>query len=304
MRSILILLTLATFIPRTIFALPAVQARSNTEGDATISLRLLQEAIRGDAVSWCEARIQVGSANVSWSEGDTVSAWVYEDDLTNDDLIWTTSFTVTSAEIASGLVDRTFDCSGFFDDDGGAGNSEVYAEVQVDKDACNTFCFNDSPRTANAVVQRVEDDAFEDDDASVDAFAVLPGVSFNRISNDAADWISFDLAGASQVDAIIVHNPAVGRLEATLLDASQIPIGVFQQDPDATVASEVLTAGIYFVVVGPAEPGNPNFYDFELVIGPVAPPVPTLPHWLYLTLVASLVVVGMFASSIHTVRPS
>jgi hypothetical protein len=233
-------------------SLPPVQSVSDTDDDSTVSLSLLQEAIVGDAVSWCELRIEVASAGVPWTAGDTVSIWVYEDDITEDDLVWTSSFTVTAAEVSSGLVDRTFDCSGMIDDDGGQGNSEVYAEAEVNKDDCGFFCAADRPKTANAIVQWVVDDASEDDDTSNEAVPVFPGATADRISSDGADWISFDLAGVSQVECTVVHDPEAGRIDATLLDATQTPVGLFQWQTDATVASETLSAGTYFVVISPA----------------------------------------------------
>ena len=59
-RCVFALLLVA--IPRMALSLPPVQFESGTDGDSTVSLSLLQEAIVGDAVSWCELRIEVAGA--------------------------------------------------------------------------------------------------------------------------------------------------------------------------------------------------------------------------------------------------
>jgi hypothetical protein len=284
-------------IPGVALSLPSVQTVSDQDGDASLTLRLLQEAIVGDAVSWCEVRLEVLDVERAWTEGDSVSAWVYEDDLTGDDLVWTASFTITSAELAAGFVDRTFDCSGGIDDDGGQPTSEVFAELLVDKDTCGVFCTNANPRTANLSLQWVTDDGFEEDDASGQAAALLAGTSFDRIANDPEDWVSFDLLQASEIEASVLHDPAVGRLDATLLDGTQTPLAVFQHQADRSAVGQSLPAGSYFVVIGPATASDPNFYDFELIVSPVAPAVPTLPLWLRGGLAAVLVSVGVLAST-------
>jgi hypothetical protein len=217
--------------------------------------------------------------------------WVYEDDTTADELVWTSSFDVSPAEASAGSVDRTFQCGGALGSDAGS-EWEVYAEVEVDKDACGTFCFPDHPTTSNLFVQQVADDAAEDDDTSSQAASVSPGLTTDRISNDAADWLAFDVTNASQMDCTVVHDPGSGRLEATLLDASFATVAVFDWIADATVASETLPSGTYFVVVAPDDAADPNFYDLALELSPV-PAVPALP--LFLRVVLSLALVASAA---------
>ena len=59
-RCVFVLLLIA--IPRMALSLPPAQFESDTDDDSRVSLSLLQEAIVGDAVSWCELRIEVAGA--------------------------------------------------------------------------------------------------------------------------------------------------------------------------------------------------------------------------------------------------
>ena len=107
----------------TAFALPSSGTRTATDDDATITVTTFNQAINGDARSHCIVRIVVRTAEVDFTEGDTVVVRVVEDDNIFNDTIFQTDFEVTRDEINNG-VDRTFDCSANFGIDG-IGNLEV-----------------------------------------------------------------------------------------------------------------------------------------------------------------------------------
>jgi len=122
---------------------------SDEDGDATLTLTAEDEFVIGVTVDWCEVRIQVLGSEVALTSGDQVTVWVYEDDLTNDDLLFQTTFVVTAAEVANQHVDRTFNCSADLSLFETVSPAEVYAEAFVEKDECGTFCLADRPMTNN-----------------------------------------------------------------------------------------------------------------------------------------------------------
>ena len=133
----------------------AIITTTQTVDDANLTLSIEDTLTIGENQNWGEVNILVVDGEVEFTAGDTVEISVLEDDLVSDDLLWQTSFTVTSSEVANGRVDRTFELifTPLAELDGFA---EIYAEALVTKDACGVFCVYDRPTTANLNVALVE----------------------------------------------------------------------------------------------------------------------------------------------------
>jgi hypothetical protein len=126
----------------------AIISAIGIDDDASLMLSLEDTITIGVNQKWGTVRINVGVGKVGFTVGDTVDIKLFEDDVINDDLLWQTSFMVTSGEVTAGLVDRTFDL--IFTPVADAGDfAEIYADALVTKGACGTFCINDNPNTSN-----------------------------------------------------------------------------------------------------------------------------------------------------------
>ena len=127
----------------------------NTVDDATLTLSIEDTLILGVNQQWGTVRIVVNENDVTFSSGDAIDIWVYEDDAVSDDLLWQTNFTITAGELAGGIVDRIFPLVFTPAPDDGD-NAEIYAEGLVTKDDCGVFCSNDNPITSPISVALVE----------------------------------------------------------------------------------------------------------------------------------------------------
>ncbi|MBI2377689.1 MAG: hypothetical protein HYV07_27050 [Deltaproteobacteria bacterium] len=265
MRRLIPLAVLALY-PQAASALPHLQNASASEDDASITLVINDQYIVGDVRSFCQLTLNVGSIDVAFTGGDRVFLKLYEDDTIGDELLWSTDFAITAAELSAGRVQRTFDCSTNFLDDG-VGNSELYAAARVEKDACGTFCFYDEPETGLLNTIAMQDDAAEEDDASSRATTQLVGTTPDRIARDA-DWFAIDVAATSDVRVEAPHVSSVGRVSLTLFDAAMNPLGTPADGPDTVLVS---TAGVppqrLFVRVQPRSTTDFNFYDLKLQLG-------------------------------------
>ena len=265
----LVVFAIFLLVPSLGFAVPGTSTRSDTVDDARIWLTTRTQTILGDSAIYCSVRIRVGSSDTGFSGGDRVKLWVYEDDTVGDDQIWYHSFTVTSAEVSSGLVDRTFNCSGSVEDDPGD-HAEFYAEAEVIKDKCGTWCAYDRPETDNIEVDEVTDDAGENDDISAYAKPLGLGLTTGRISRDQ-DWYRFELASPAAVDVRVEHDPGVGRLDLRLFDNSGNPVRTGTDWSSMTrVDEDFLAAGTYRLRVNPRNTTGYNFYDLRLLVEPLA----------------------------------
>lgn len=242
-------------------ALPNIITAEDTDGDATVTLRLLRQAITSDLKSWCEVQIQVSGENTPFTSGDSVSIWVREDDFVSDDLLWETNFTVTSEEVAAGLVDRTFDCSFDFDDNEEGDNWEVFAEALVDKDSF----FDDHPTTQNLDVEKVDDDNAEDDDTEGTAAVLTLETTLERIARDG-DWFWFTLTEPAELEATLTFIPDCGRLDATFYPTGGSPISASDEDDGARITTGLVGAGDHTIQVVPRDSGDFNFYDVTVSV--------------------------------------
>lgn len=243
-----------------LWALPNIISAERTDGEATVTLRLFTEAITADLRSWCEVRIQATGNDTPFTSGDSVSIWVREDDVALDDLLWETSFTITSEEEATGLVDRTFDCSFDLDDGEEGATWEIYAEAMVDKD---TLFFDDHPTTSNLEVSKVDDDAAEDDDSEGTAAVLVLDAVLERIARDD-DWFRFTLTEPAELEARLTFRPDCGRLDAALYPTGGSSVGAADEDDGASITTGLIGAGIHTILVAPRDSGDFNFYDITV----------------------------------------
>ncbi len=248
------------------FALPAERSSSDTVDDATLTVRVHSETISGDANSWCELRVQDAGTDVELTANDTFFLWVYEDDTVGNDEIWSFEYTVTAADVAAGMVDQTFDCSGFFDSDGFGSNLEIFAEGRFEKDKCGTFCRYDRPNTSNIDSAEVEDDNHEEDDASTDATAIAEGRTSNRIARDD-DWYEITLAAPGTITFAAEQFMVAGEANVAIFDQALTEIGAGMALADRWEATTGnLGAGTYYARVQLEQPLDFAFYDVLLSI--------------------------------------
>lgn len=258
MRSLPLLL-----LPALALALPAERSAQDADDDATLTLTVAEQAIRGDLRSQCSLRLVDAGRDVEFTAGDRIFMWVYEDDLAGDELLWRTDFVITAQELAAGRVDRTFDCTSDFGDDVGD-SREIYAEVRVEKDACGFACRYDRPTTANIDVLEVEDDGAEEDDGRGAARPAALGLTSGRIGRDQ-DWFSIDLPAPGRIRFEIIHRVSAGRLEATLFAPDGSPLSEGAAEPGGTVISSgALQAGTYTARIQPRDGADFAFYDARL----------------------------------------
>lgn len=264
--GVLILTAITTQGPTSARALPPTLSAADVDGDATVTLWVLDRAIDGDDRTWCEVRVEVVDAVHGLTAGDEITVSVFEDDLMFNDLIFETTITVTAGEAAAGLVDQTLDCSGsFFTGDLGLG-VEVFAEANVSKATCGTFCFDDYPVTANLTVSVEDDDAFEEDDTFSTAVTLATGSFTDRICRDA-DWWSFQVTEPSQLTLGLAFDPNVGALSAAVLDAtSQSEVAATSPSAAGADLDVVLPAGSYYLRVTHDTGDDFNFYDYTVSI--------------------------------------
>jgi len=133
----------------------AIITVTQTDDDATLTLSMEDILMVGVNQNWGEVNVLVEDVFVGFTAGDTVEISVLEDDFISDDLLWQTSFMVTSSEVANGRVDRAFELI-FTPSSELDGFAEIYAEALVTKDACNIFCLNDRPVTSSLTAELVE----------------------------------------------------------------------------------------------------------------------------------------------------
>jgi hypothetical protein len=249
----------------TALALPTVKSISDTDVDATVTLKTWDKYILGDTTTWGQVRFVDTGKDVKFSSGDTVEIWVYEDDTAGDEELWHTKFTLTGAEVSANGVDRTFDFVMNIPDDVGS-ESELYVQAEVVKDDCGTFCSYDRPETAVMDVAEADDDGREGDDTSGEAKPLGLGATGGLICRDQ-DWHSFEVMQKSDVVFTTSYLAMSGKLDIVLYDAggSQLMTGVDATDAN-TVDAKALGAGTYRFRVSPRETGDFNFYDVQFSI--------------------------------------
>ncbi len=250
-------------------AIPNIQSASDTDDDAKITLRALTQTIDGDRKSWCEVRIEITEADEPLTSGDPVYLWVYEDDFAGDDTIWSTTFNVTAAEASANRVDRTFDCSAFFDNDSGS-QLEIYAEARVEKDECGFGCAWDRPETGLLDLDIVTDDNREENDSSNVASGLSLGNNNNLIARDQ-DWYTLALSSPSRITFDTTYRTNTGRIDMTFFDTTLTDRGsVSDTDTGGTLVIERAEAGDYLIRLAPRNSGDFNFYDLRMTVDTLA----------------------------------
>lgn len=284
------LLAAAPLVASTAFAAPPeVRSVNDNDDDATIYLSIYNQVITDnsndnyDERSWCSVRIVDNGGGDDFSNGDRIEVEVRESDApAGHDVIWATSFNVSSAEVSANRVDRTFDCSNNFEYDGFGDNLEVYAWAKVEKDDTCFTCRYDRPETSNVDVSTRADDSREDNDAVGAGTAVAVGRTDDFIAKDD-DYLTFTNPGVNRIQLDVLHNPAGGVLDAAaytadgtllvsnvvLADDPRLSTDNANPDDRTTLVLEVAGAGPVVFKVFPVAPNDPNFYNIDISLTPV-----------------------------------
>ena len=275
MRTHLVsLCLLGACLPGAALALPATQESSGSDDDATVTLTLLREFIVDDSHSWCQVRVIDAGADVVLSNGDWVRVEVIEDDTFGNDEIWSTRFDVTAQEVAARRVDRTFDCTASFGDDGDPGdNIEVFARAHVEKDECGFWCNQDDASSSNLTLLERNDDGAEDDDSRQQAPAMGLGLTDGRVARDA-DWLRATLDGRAAWNVRVLHRPGAGRIDAVLEDGAGARVAnAVDADDAAVIDLPELNPGTYYLQIrhrGQRNQNDFNYYDVRFSLTPLA----------------------------------
>lgn len=255
---------LAMFVTTSVaHALPAETSDSGTEDDASLTLTMLDTLITSDPLVWCRIEVEIDTTLVAFTEGDTVTVSLYEDDFAFNDLVWSTEVVLTDEEAAQGSYEAEFDCSAMGMRDG-VGELEFYAQVEVDKDLCGVTCFNDNPTTGNLDIVGLADDEQEEDDNLDTAMpAVLDAVQELVAADD--DVVRVTLPGPGAIEADIEFMSECGEVELEIVDDSGAVVSeTSPTDGGVMAVAEPLGAGAYFIVTRPADQAGFNFYDIDV----------------------------------------
>jgi len=253
-----------TLLPLMAHALPAEISESAEDDDASVTLTMLDQTIVSDPLVWCSLEVAVGSTAVGWTEGDTITVSVYEDDPVGNDLVWTDEHVISAEEAAEETFEATFNCGAAGMDDGFGSSVEFFAELAVDKAACTGLCNQDDPTTSNLDVLVVEDDDAEEDDDTTMARPATLDLLHERIAADP-DYMRVTMANSGSLEATLDFMPECGEVAVSVVDDRGRVLAEGEADADgATVVAEVSAPGAYFVVSGPADAGDFNFYDIEV----------------------------------------
>ena len=134
----------------------AILTASDTDDDATLTLNIEDTLVLGVNQQWRTLQIVVDDVHEPFTTGDTVALSLWEDDGPSNDLLFQTSFTVSTAEITVGLVNRSFALIFTPEPDDGTSTADIFAEGLVNKDACGLFCTFDNPVTSIIDVELVD----------------------------------------------------------------------------------------------------------------------------------------------------
>ena len=257
---------MAWVVPATSGAIPPIVNGDGVDGESRVFLSLRRQVIVGDLRSHCSVRVVATGNDLEFSDGDRIEIQVLEDDLIGNDELWSNTFDLEEAEIGGNRVDRTFDCATEFSEDI-YGTLEVFATAHVYKASCGWACNEDDPTSGSLVVERIEDDAAEEDDTSEDAVGLPLGVLPDRIGRDQ-DWFSVDIAERAMLSLRTEHPSELGRLDTVLFDETGNERVITSRDElDGNVIEiNPLLPGSYRVRVTPRNGADYNFYDIRLAV--------------------------------------
>ena len=257
-----------SFVSLEAWARPSIRTVTQSEDDATVTLTLESQFVNEDSNIPCEVSVSILAEDVAFTEGDSITVSVKEDDVIGDDVFWTIEETVDAQTVANGLFERSYDCRFTSMEDAAGALLEVYARVEVEKDECGTLCLQDNPATANIIMRRIDDDPFEDDDGNRDGTVVEQRLISDRIAADA-DWYQLDFSYPVELLARLESWFVGGDLELKLYDQSLslISTAVIEASGDSKSLrpASALSSGIYFLEVTPSVDGDFNFYDLYVV---------------------------------------
>jgi hypothetical protein len=254
------------------WALPAERRAEANNRDGTLAITVFEDAIQGDSRSFCRMAFALTNGVAALSQGDPVTLEVVEDDVFINDVVWQQRIQISAEEAEQQLVRRVFDCSTALGEDG-IGALEIFGRANVARADCGFFCNDADPKTANIIVQTVDDDGREEDDASAMAAPVRLGTTADSIARDQ-DWLAIQLGARSALQLEVIHVVEAGRLDLTLFDEAGAPVGAGEDGVDRTFLDlPALEAGNYTARVQPRDGADYNFYDlgFSLQEGRCAP---------------------------------
>jgi hypothetical protein len=242
-----------------LYALPSSTQVEKTDDDAKVTIKIFNKAIKDDSKAPCQISIDVKGEAVAFSEGDTFTVEVLEDDLVGDDVIWSTMETITAMDLAAQQVTRTYDCTGNMGSDDAFGDLDVYGKVKVIKSECGFLCMNDEPKTANITVQVLDDDGNEEDDMLA-AAKNIDAQATDRISKDS-DYFKFNIATPANVTIKLDFLAGGGDVSLNLIQMGNTLLsGVATPTGRQITSDQPLNAGDYHIQLTPAEMMNFNFY--------------------------------------------
>lgn len=251
------------------WARPSTRMVTQDEDDATITLTLESQFIEDDLNIPCLVHVLVLDEDVPFTVGDTIFISVKEDDLIGDDLLWTAEEVVTEQIVTAGQFERSYDCRFPAVGDALANVLEVYARVEVEKEACSgLFCQQDHLSTSNISLLKKTDDLAEEDDTSREGTVVEQRLISDRISTDS-DWYQLEFAVQVELLARLETWLVGGDLELKLYDATLNLLASATPGSSDEAKSlrppSSLSPGQYFLEVIPSFEGDFNFYDLYMV---------------------------------------
>lgn len=245
-------------------AQPLELTATGDDGDASLTLTMLDTLITSDPLVWCRVEVAVTDDAVDLNAGDEITVSLIEDDAILNDTVWTTDLVVGADDAEAGLFEATLDCSAAGKRDG-IGQLEFFAEVDVDKSACTLGCFNDTASTDNLDIDGVDDDDFEDDDDIQSATPAVFDKASERVATDA-DLVEVTLPGPGSIEATAEFMAECGALVIEIVDDAGDSVSNSESTRTGEVAlAEDLVPGAYYVSVQPADVGDLNFYDLTVV---------------------------------------
>ena len=256
----------------------SVMRISNTVDDATVQLSHTRPVIYNDGRTYCRVRVIVEGGQVPISAGDTIEIRVWEDEglLGINDTIFRRLTVVTADEVRAQRVDRTFNCSGRMNPvDEDEAELDIGARAVVTKRECGFLCVYDRPtassdfRTARHLADRFESHEVDGNrmvrDDSREGAVLLERGTVRDLSAIDADWKRIVLNQPSVIDLSLNALVDEGRVDMRLTnDQGRSIVRAEQNDAGASLTSDLLQPGTYYVAIEPLVESDYSFYSITL----------------------------------------
>lgn len=236
-------------------ALPPVASTTYSSDQLQFTVKVPSIAIDGDPRSYCSIEISmVGSETDTLASGDVVSVQVRLDDgYWTDTTLFSSTYSVTSAEATSNKFQRTIDCTGNFRSSGQS-TLKIYGFVDGDTDAW----MSNRRGTSNTVAISVKADDSTNLSAG-QAAALGTGVTSRICAKD--NWYSLSVNGGT-ANVTLTFDGGSGMLDLALTDSGGTTVASGTRfAAGMTITKTGLSAGTYKVKVSPRSSTDPNFYD-------------------------------------------